>query len=85
MGDYTVVKKFKLNDKNEWQPETLIYRDGQEEALLKEGRVPGQDFVKVTEEGTPERAERQATAYWNGTHEAPDKIESWVEYTKNLG
>ena len=35
-------------------------------------------LFEITEEGTPERATRQAQAYFERRHEAPGAIDSWV-------
>jgi hypothetical protein len=78
LADYMVIKKFGPG-KSEWRLEEFSYRDGHEDSLLAEGRVPGQDFVKVTGEGTPEGARRQAEAYFSGTHEEPGVIDAWVQ------
>ena len=77
LSDYVVVRTFDPIH-TEWLLEVRNYRAGKEDSLLAEGKVLGKDFVTVSGEGSPERAEKRAKAYLENTHQAPESIDGWV-------
>ena len=78
MSDWLVAKEYDPN-KTVWYVQEWNYRVERQDDWLEEGKVPGRDFVKITDEGTPEGARSQAEAYFNGTHEEPGVIDAWVQ------
>ena len=77
MSDYIVEKKYRPGRPG-WHLGVLNYRPGHEEDFLVDRKVPGEHFVRISDEGSEEGAKRQAEAYFNGTHRAPQAIDAWV-------
>lgn len=44
---------------------------------------PGKDFVLIEDTGSDEKARTEAEAYWDGTHERPERIDAWVKRAKD--
>ena len=75
MADYIVYKHEQTGTL-----EPLVYEQVREEEWLLRptNPVPGEDFVVISDAGTPERALAEAQAYFDGTHQASHKIKCWA-------
>lgn len=78
MASYLVFKLPNVMDATNPIPTAFIAENKVDSAIA--AYEPGEDLVLIEDATDWQDAERQAEAYWNGTHQEPERINAWFEW-----